>query len=113
MRHRVTWGFASLVALALYANPACAEGDFGRPGTFAISAERLFGVTSHSLSYELAGADVTQHQTNVSLLTNTFLVDSSIAAGYSTARLGFDYFVIQGLSVGGSLGFFTFSRSTS
>jgi hypothetical protein len=115
MRHCVKWGFLSSLLFALHSSPARAEGELGQAGTFAISAERLFGVTFASVTGQRAGVDVSAKQTLISLLNNGSASTSGdrFASAYSTARIGADYFIIPGLSVGGNLGFFTFSDSNS
>lgn len=106
MRHSVYRGLLVLGAFALHGAPARADSDFGRAGTLAISAERLFGFAYSSYVQEIAGEDVSTHQTVFSAL-----YDASPSSGdlllnaYTTPRIGADYFVIPSLSVGGSLGF--------
>lgn len=115
MRHCVVCGLLSSLTLAFYGGAARAEGEFGQAGTFAISAERLFGVTFASVNAQLNGADVSAKQTLISLLDNGTSVSEDVGfdSGYATARIGADYFVIPGLSLGGNLGFFTVSNSVS
>lgn len=114
MRHCVTCGILSALTLAFYGGTARAEGEFAQAGTFAISAERLFGLTFASVNQQLNGADVSSKQTLISLLNNgSATSDVGFDSGYATARVGADYFVIPGLSVGGSIGFFSAAASIS
>jgi hypothetical protein len=72
---------------------------FGDSGQFVLSAEQLFGYTYRRVSF-----------TGGHNSTNTFslLADSqgTGASGYSWPRLGFDYFVLKGISLGGAASFF-------
>jgi hypothetical protein len=102
----------AIVLAGLFATtPALAQERFGKSGTLAISAERLFGLVHTSTKFEDEDDDdtsVTVSGTNFSLLVPA---DGSVGPLYSTPRIGGDYFVIDGLSVGAALGFFTDSSS--
>jgi hypothetical protein len=89
-------GFSLLGALALgiaastMARPAAAQA-FGNQGDIAFSAERLMGIYFH---------DEGESSTNIGLALAP-LADSV----YQLPRLGIDYFIIDNLSIGGSVGF--------
>ncbi|HET9958585.1 MAG TPA: hypothetical protein VFQ61_29020 [Polyangiaceae bacterium] len=94
----------SVSALLLGAKPAQAQ-QFGDPKTFTVGVERLAGFV-HSVSTVDTNPDTT-------VTSNTFTLlpfAGNALTVYSSPRLAFDYFVIQSLSIGGSLGFGTFSR---
>ena len=78
-----------------------AQDRFGSAGQFAISADRLTGVSHTSIKTELGEVTSTQSMTTITLFTNT-LGDRTSA--YSAPRLGGDYFVIDGLSLGAAIG---------
>lgn len=78
-----------------------AQDRFGSAGQFAISADRLTGISHTSVKDDLGAVERTQKMTTITLFTNT-LGDRTSA--YSAPRLGADYFVIDGLSLGASIG---------
>lgn len=90
---------AAVAAAAGPAGPAA----FGDAGQFALSGERLFGYTYTRLS--VPGGVGTA--STFSLLSNPF---GHGPDGYSWPRVGFDYFVIRGISLGGSV---SFARTSS
>jgi hypothetical protein len=100
----VSLGAASAAAQA-------APGGFGSSGQFTIGAERMFGFQSASQTTETELAGVTT-ETTVSATQFSFLGFNGVTpiSVYSHPRIGFDYFVIDRLSVGGSIMFMT--RST-
>jgi hypothetical protein len=89
--------------------PAAAFGDKGH---FALGAERLFGyvhVTEDQANSSVAGAGTTTTTFNsISLLGSPI---HNIASVFSFPRVGFDAFVGQSISVGGSLTYFHLSES--
>ncbi len=90
----------AMTGTAFAADPApeapASEG-LGSKGTFAIGAERMFGWNRGTMS-------VDDHDTDYSSLG---MLWSGSHSGnlYSQPRLTMDYFPLQGLSVGGSLGY--------
>ena len=83
--------------------------QFARANQFALSAERVFGFVYTSNTEEpSADTSVTTSFTAVNLLTNPL---GGFLPGYTVARIGFDFFVIDGLSIGAALGYFTASTS--
>ena len=93
------------------AAPAVHAQDFGKEGQFAISAERLFGIAHTSQTNEIGDGESNRSHTTISLLVPAFnsTTGDLFPIGYSFPRIGADYFVIDGLSLGGSLGVFTSS----
>ncbi|HEX4334847.1 MAG TPA: hypothetical protein VH062_02970 [Polyangiaceae bacterium] len=81
-----------------------AEADAIDKGTFALGAERITGV--FHADEKVANAD-SSGTTAIALFGNS--VDSPLAGAWQFPRLGFDYFVTKGLSLGGS--FVVLSRS--
>lgn len=109
------FGACLVLSAVLLAAPAAYAQDFGKEGQFAVGAERLFGVVHTSITAEEDGAEATFSHTNISLLlsrsnsTGGGPVGGVFPLGYSFPRVAADYFVIDGLSVGGSLGLYTHS----
>jgi hypothetical protein len=98
---------ATLGTSALLANPAAAQGieNIGNAGQFVIGAERITGVFFDKVKTEPeGGGEVSDSTTSIALLGNAGGDGPS-----SVPRLGFDYLVTDGLSVGGS--FVVFSQS--
>lgn len=83
---------------AATANAAAGPAAFGDASQFVLSAEQLFG-------YSYSRTSFTGGHTS----TNTFrlLADplGAGAAAYMWPRLGFDYFVLRGISLGGAASF--------
>jgi hypothetical protein len=74
---------------------ATGPAGFGDSGQFVVSSERLFGYTYRRQSRSTA--------TNTfSLLANPQGIS---VAGYAWPRLGFDYFVVKGISLGAAASF--------
>jgi hypothetical protein len=103
-------------ALAADAAPTA----MGSAGTIFLGAERLFGVSFNNAKSTTSqgGTDVTStySRTDIGLLLNA---NGASAFGEGTylnpfliPRLGFDYSVIDNLTVGGSIGFWHASSST-
>jgi hypothetical protein len=93
----------------LLAPPAAAQdgpADFGQKGQFVISGERLFGLVLASSSTSEIDDGVEVERT-VSYTTFNLLMNPSQFTTYATPRIGFDYLVIDRLTLGGSLGFAT------
>ena len=103
--------FGSLVLFGTLLLPAAANAqDFGTAGRFAISAERITSINHSSMTLEDDDSDasLSSSYTNIAFLTNPLGSDTS---GYSFPRIGADYFVIDGLSVGAALGIISSSSS--
>jgi hypothetical protein len=88
---------------AVAANTASGQAAFGDAGQFVLSAEQLFGY-----SYRRTSFTGGHSSTNAfSLLADPFGVGT---AAYMWPRLGFDYFVLRGISLGGAA---SFARTTT
>jgi hypothetical protein len=91
--------FVCALALGLIAGtlsrPAAAQA-FGNQGDIAFSAERLMGISFYDEGDQTGGETVTSVGLGIGHLVTT---------PYLLPRLGVDYFVIDSLSIGGSLGF--------
>ena len=104
----VSLGAASAAAQA-------APGGFGSSGQFTIGAERLFGFASSNQNTEVEQGGQTASDsdsiTRFTLLGLNGIPNTSHPTGipspYSVPRVGLDYFVIDRLSIGGSLMFLT------
>ncbi len=101
---------AALLALGFtVTSPAAAQNgpaDFGQKGQFVLSAERLFGLVLASSSSTQTVDNVEVERTE-SYTTFNLLMNPSRFTTYAIPRIGFDYLVIDRLTVGGSLGFVT------
>jgi hypothetical protein len=86
--------------LGFAVTPAHAE-DFAHQGQLAISADRLFGYAQTETTLEADDSDVeaTTKESGFNLLVNG---GESL---FSTARVGFDYFIVDNVSIGGALGY--------
>jgi len=92
-------GATSLAAAA----PADTGGLAGK-GSFFISAERIFGLQIQSATQESTTGTVTTKSTD-SRTDFGLLVGNPNAGPYNIPQLGFDFAVIDGLTVGGAIGF--------
>ena len=100
---------ATLLSM-LWAAPAAAQ-EFGTQGTPALFAERLFGAYISKREVDLPGGN--EDEDNFSGIGLGFRPagEPVFATPYEMARVGFDYFVIDSLSVGGALGYATAQES--
>jgi len=101
-----------LPATIAFGQTAVPGANFGKAGQFAISGDRLIGLSWESFSLDQNGGKLTESNTSLSLLTTpSYLSIGSFNAvgAYNMPRLSLDYFVIDGLSVGGSLEYFSIS----
>lgn len=106
---------AGAVAASILTLGVTASAELGEEGTFALSADRLFGITSFNATADpkVPGSVETEHKgTSTSLLWGGTVTVDNIPVPAAMPRASFDYFVIDGLSLGGSLGFFTSGGET-
>lgn len=105
-RSKLVFLGSATLAIATFATTLSAEAlaDIGRQGTLHIGAERLFGVVGTGTETE---GQPDSSDTTFSLLW----IGSPLQHPYDRPRGAVDYFVIDNLSVGGSLGFYTWSAS--
>lgn len=90
------------LTLALSASTAMAA-PFGQKGEFAFSADRLFGAFYANADEEGENADSV---TEIAFMGQSSFVPLAVGGvinPYSMPKVGFDYFVIDGLTIGGSL----------
>jgi hypothetical protein len=78
-----------------------AEKSFAQSGQFVLSAERLVGVSRTARETNIGGV---KHKDSINR-ANVLLNQDGNPYGYSHARVAFDYFVMDGLSLGSSLGY--------
>lgn len=108
MKH-TKWSLA--IAALCGTSAAHAQERFAQQGQFAVSAERLFGIVHSSQTLQVdPQTERTESYTQASLLSTQF---GNFATVYTTPRVGLDYFVIDGLSLGLAFGVFSVSGSRS
>jgi hypothetical protein len=90
-----------------------AGGEFSTKGTFAISADRLFGlyITHTDIDYHSPVPTPLVHEELDSTEFGLLWQGATALTPYSVPRASVDYFVIDHLSLGGSLGVATTSAS--
>ncbi|MBK8998350.1 MAG: hypothetical protein IPM35_21720 [Myxococcales bacterium] len=97
-------GFLSFSAVMLGGSAAFAQTQpFGTSGTMAFGAERLFAFYRQTISYEAPNGD--DDEVDHSGLGFGW---GAVSYPFNVPRLGFDYFVIDQLSIGGALGYADF-----
>src|SRR5687768_5534196 len=97
-------GLTLAAAFVVTAAPARAQ-TFAEAGTFAVSGERLVGYTWTKSKAE-ASEGTTDYKVETTRSGFDFLVKGSVEDDpFAAPRIGFDYFVITGLSVGGYFGY--------
>lgn len=104
---------SALAAAVLLLCPSVWAQKFAEKGQFAVSAERLFGVSYQSATVSQPNGDLTTKVTSVNLLSAPISVSAENAAwlGYGSPRVAGDYFVIDHLSLGAALGYTHWSRT--
>lgn len=107
-KNAIRFGIALAATLAA---PAALAEPFGQKGQFAISGDRIFGISyMHASLPNDQSASVTQF----SLLGQSPTLPGVLNAGgnvttvaginpYTVPRISFDYFIIDGLTIGGSI----------
>jgi hypothetical protein len=78
--------------------------DFGKSGSMGFSAERLFAF--YSAKHKVEGGN---GNTDTSSYSGFGFGWGAIAYPFNVPRLGFDYFIIDQLSLGGALGYAKFN----
>jgi hypothetical protein len=98
--------FAAVTTLTI---SGTALADIAPQGTMVLGAERLFGIVGTGTDTDGVDSD----STRISLLWGGGPVSpiGPMAAPYDRSRIAFDYFIIDNLSLGGSLGFYSWSAS--
>ncbi len=100
---RVLLAAVVVAAGLLGATPAKAQERFASKGTAAFGADRLFGFNLHHES-----VDVGNGRSGTVDTTDFGLVWRPPTDVYEIPRFSFDYFVIHGLEIGGSIAFATY-----
>lgn len=105
--------FSATFAIMAFSSSASAqESDrFAKQGSLIFSADRLFGGSNYSATRSQNGQDQTESGTQINFLWGS----SSTNLGsnpYTTPRLSFDYAVVDGVTVGGSVGYSYVSSKT-
>lgn len=90
---------AALVAVSA---PALAASGPVAQGTFAIGAERMMGIAHASARDDSDPNQVTTSTTAIFLFGNGGYGAGDARVLYAVPRIGLDYFIIDGLSLGGS-----------
>ncbi len=115
-RMQTRWIIPGLALATLLAAPVATAQELGTPtvgqaGTFAISGERLFGVTwtKTKTNGERQPGNVDTETVNKRTQLD-FFSRGNVSSPFVAPRIGFDYFVINGLSVGAAIGYTTYSE---
>ncbi|MBK9001071.1 MAG: hypothetical protein IPM35_35565 [Myxococcales bacterium] len=91
---------------SLFAPQALGQERFATAGRFAIGAERVFGYASTTTKVETefqpGNIDYERETTRTQL---DFLARGDVSNPFVAPRIGFDYFVIDGLSIGGAFAY--------
>lgn len=91
---------------SLFAPQALGQDRFATAGRFAIGAERVFGYASTTTKVETefqpGNIDYERETTKTQL---DFLARGDVGDPFVAPRVGFDYFVIDGLSIGGAFAY--------
>jgi hypothetical protein len=105
MRKFLSVAFGAAVVLG--AAPALAQETFGKQGHLAIGADRLFGIHFTHLEVENPGPgdDFEYDQTGFGLGWR----GRGARSPFDQARLAIDYFVIDSLSIGGSIAYASYN----
>ena len=104
-----------IVSQAQAQEAATLGSSFGRAGTVAIGAERMFGYVHTTLKAQSEQPPSDQETTTT---VNRFSLlgrpsySTQFQSPYSTPRIGIDFFPIDGLSVGGSITYVSESGET-
>jgi hypothetical protein len=94
---------------ALLLPAAASAQDFGTAGRFAIAAERITSINHSTTTEEEEDEEPTTASfTNIALFSNPL---GGFTSSYSFPRIGADYFVTDGLSIGAALGIFRTSST--
>jgi hypothetical protein len=96
---------AGLFVIAL-TSAASAQDSFATAGRFAVGAERVIGYasTTTKVDTEFQPGNV-KYELEETRTQFDFLAKGDVSNPFVAPRIGFDYFVIDGLSIGGALGY--------
>ena len=97
------------LALSVFSSVAAAQETpsdrFAKQGAFILSADRLFGVSNFSATTSQNGRDSTVSGTQANFLWGSSSVPNVGGNPYTTPRLSFDYAIVDGVTIGGSVGY--------
>lgn len=97
-------GMMALGAAMLVSSSALAQdAGLGAEGSMALSADRLFGIYAYKNTEEQKDQNTTTESTESG--TDIALLWANASSPMAIPRLSFDFFVAEGISVGGSAGF--------
>lgn len=100
--------FGCLAAISLFTAKGAFAQEFARAKTFAIGVDRVFGVVASSRKIEFPNDTEKQSHTTINFLSHiSGGVEPTLYYGFP--RLAADYFIIDGLSVGGAIGVMSYS----
>lgn len=108
MRRLACMGVLGFLFVSTLQGAAGAAERISDAGRFVVSGERLFGVAWVKETTSGGGRDQSESVTSISLLTK-----QTEANPFAAPRIAFDGFVVDGLSLGGSVGYSNFSISES
>jgi hypothetical protein len=91
------------LVLAMSCSTVAHAEELGTRHNFVLSGERLFGFYIDNQTHETGSRDETSHHTVFGLGWS----GSPTLLPLATPRLGVDYFVTDGFTLGGNIGFFT------
>jgi len=96
------------LVVAALAPGALAQERFATAGRFAIGAERVFGYasTNTKVETEFQPGNV-KYESDKTRTQLDFLARGNVDNPFVAPRIGFDYFVIDGLSIGGALAYYS------
>lgn len=95
------------VGAALLTMSASAFAEVGERHGFVLSADHMAGFAYYINNYDTPGQDTKHKGTNVTLLWANPNNDTSIPVPGTIPRISADGFVIQSLSLGGSIGYYS------
>jgi hypothetical protein len=99
-------GFMLALGLSLGSGSAFAQ-TFGTQGDAAFGGERLFGLTFSKVTTEPDGQPESEEDTTI--FGFAWSGDGDLPTPHVVPRLAFDYFVIDGLSLGGTIAYASYS----
>lgn len=96
------------VFLCTLSTAAFAQERFATAGRFAVGAERVFGYasTNTKVETEFQPGNV-KYESDTTRTQLDFLARGNVNNPFVAPRIGFDYFVIDGLSIGGALAYYS------
>jgi hypothetical protein len=99
---RYALGLSLIFALSTLGSRAHAQ--IGDKGTFVLGADRVLGYVSSKVTVDPEGpaGEIETKRNNLAVLQQ-----GDVVSPYSNPRFAFDYFITNGLSLGGSIGYWS------